>query len=250
MTSANIQATDDGISINGPTNAIATIIIGTESGQQTLSMSQSLNDLSNNTEYSLSLSGVTNALDVLFDNDDQVTSLNVALPFWLAGEDIHYVKAAAESFWNKINQHAQWQNTQIDPLTCNEELLTLLAWERDLERFADETLDIFRFRVNYAYANAKDAGSAAGMIAIFERLGIDIIALYERHYVTDWDVITIQVTEQQLSENNDLFNQIINQYGRTCRRYEFATEANTTLNLANIEFNGSQEFTEVTYVPV
>jgi hypothetical protein len=173
----------------------------------------------------------------------------INLPFWLQEADVNAVKRAAEGFWNTLEAHAQWQNSQLDPLTCNEQLLTLLAWERDIERLPSETLSMFRQRVQHAYINAKDAGSFAGMLAIFERLGIDIIAMYERSYPTDWDVITIHVTEQQLADDNELFNQIINQYGRTCKRYEFTTDAVTGLNLAHIEFGGSQEFNEVTYVP-
>jgi len=174
--------------------------------------------------------------------------IDIKLPFWLNDENVLAIKNAATGFWQKIQNHVDWQLTQADPLTCNEQILDLIAWEKDVTRLPSETLSMYRNRVNFAFINAQDAGSVAGMFAIFDRLGIDIETMYERHYVQDWDVITIEVTEQQLSTNNDLFNQIIQQYGRTCRRYEFVTVSNLNVNLAVCEFAGSQEFTEVQYV--
>ncbi|EAY3663382.1 hypothetical protein FGR12_22140, partial [Salmonella enterica] len=73
----------------------------------------------------------------------------------------------------------------------------------------------------YAFVNARDAGSVEGFISIFERLGIGYVELLERQPGIDWDVIQVRVTDSQIATNTQLMIQIIRQYGRTCRRYQF-----------------------------
>ncbi|EAT5563884.1 hypothetical protein ABRF96_004643, partial [Salmonella enterica subsp. enterica serovar Chester] len=84
-----------------------------------------------------------------------------------------------------------------------------------------EPLELFRRRVAYAFVNARDAGSVEGFISIFERLGIGYVELMERQPGIDWDVIQVRVTDSQIATNTQLMIQIIRQYGRTCRRYQF-----------------------------
>ncbi|ELM2914663.1 hypothetical protein RYT22_000068 [Salmonella enterica] len=109
----------------------------------------------------------------------------------------------------------------VDPLTCTPALLNLLAYDRDISRFDGEPLELFRRRVAYAFVNARDAGSVEGFISIFERLGIGYVELMERQPGIDWDVIQVRVTDSQIATNTQLMIQIIRQYGRTCRRYQF-----------------------------
>ncbi len=45
--------------------------------------------------------------------------------------------------------------------------------------------------------------------------------LFERQPDIDWDVILVRVTDSQIADNTQLLIQIIRQYGRTCRRYQF-----------------------------
>jgi len=75
--------------------------------------------------------------------------------------------------------------------------------------------------VKYAFLNAKDAGSKAGFIRIFERLGIGYVEIEERFDVENWDVIKIRLSDSQLAKKTELLNLIIRKYGRTCRRYTF-----------------------------
>jgi P2-related tail formation protein len=173
----------------------------------------------------------------------------IDLTFWLSGDILKRLKTAAEQFWNKVQDYAQWPQQQLDALTCHATLLKLLAWERDVDRLPNEPLSVFRLRVKYAYLNARDAGSVAGFKRIFARLNIDIIEMQERNDQVNWDVITILITDSELQANEPLITSIIDQYGRTCRRYELTTYDVTTVNIAVIEFSGSQEFTEVEYVP-
>jgi len=120
---------------------------------------------------------------------------------------------------------------QFDPLTCIEPVLNLIAYDRDITRFSGEPLSLFRKRVAYAFINARDAGSVEGFINIFERLGIGYVELVERQPDIDWDVIMVRVTDSQIADNTQLMIQIIRQYGRTCRRYQF--EVITSDSLAN-----------------
>lgn len=82
-------------------------------------------------------------------------------------------------------------------------------------------MTLFRKRVAFAFVNARDAGSVEGFINIFERLGIGYVELFERQPDIDWDVILVRVTDSQIADNTQLLIQIIRQYGRTCRRYQF-----------------------------
>jgi hypothetical protein len=146
--------------------------------------------------------------------------IDIKLPFWLDGVEIGKLRDAAASFWQSIETTLAWPLTQFDPLTCSEGILALLAWQRDIERFKDEPMDIYRKRVAFAYVNAEDAGSKAGFIRIFERLGIGYLEIYERVDPVDWDVVLLRLSESQLSENTELLMRIIEKYGRTCRRYQ------------------------------
>lgn len=146
--------------------------------------------------------------------------MEIKLPFWLDGVELGKLRDAAASFWQAIETGIAWPLTQFDPLTCSEGILALLAWQRDIERFKDEPMDIYRKRVAFAYVNAEDAGSTAGFIRIFERLGIGYLEIYERVDPVDWDVVLLRLSESQLSENTELLMRIIEKYGRTCRRYQ------------------------------
>jgi hypothetical protein len=73
--------------------------------------------------------------------------------------------------------------------------------------------------VKYAEQNAMDAGSKAGFIQIFDRLGIGYLEMLEREDEVNWDVISLRLSDSQIAENIDLLDYVIQQYGRTCRRY-------------------------------
>lgn len=145
----------------------------------------------------------------------------IKLPSWMNNGEPLALLRAARKFWLKVWRWVNWPLNQFDPLTCSEALLGLLAYQRDITRFNGEPLTLFRRRVAYAFINARDAGSVAGFIAIFQRLGIGYVELLERQPGIDWDVISVRVTDGQVSENPELLMLIIQQYGRTCRRYRF-----------------------------
>ncbi|KDE35129.1 hypothetical protein AW40_18360 [Kosakonia radicincitans UMEnt01/12] len=145
----------------------------------------------------------------------------LALPFWMnEGEPLKLLRAA-RTFWQQVYGWVTWPVNQLDPLTCTEAMLSLIAYDRDISRFDGEPLALFRKRVAYAFVNAADAGSVEGFINIFQRLGIGLVELLERQPGIDWDVIVLRVTDGQIASNTQLMMRIIQQYGRTCRRYQF-----------------------------
>ncbi|MGH8333473.1 MAG: phage tail protein, partial [Pseudomonas sp.] len=130
---------------------------------------------------------------------------------------------------------------QIDPDTCHLTILELWAWQRDVTRFNGEPEALFRLRVKYAFINSVDAGSTAGMKRIFERLGVGYVEIEERQPDRDWDVVLLKFSNTQLSLNPELLRVLIQQYGRTCRRYDFVTITPVALQIALIDFNDDQQ---------
>lgn len=153
------------------------------------------------------------------DFDKKLAGLR--LPTWMRKGEPEKLLKAARRFWAQVYGWITWPVSQFDPLTCSEPLLNLLAYDRDITRFNGEPLSLFRRRVAFAFINARDAGSVSGFISIFERLGIGYVELIERQAGIDWDVIQVRVSDSQIADNAQLLLQIIQQYGRTCRRYQF-----------------------------
>lgn len=165
--------------------------------------------------------------------------INLKLPFWNSrGNSIPLVRAA-QLFWQKIETSLRWFLTQSDPDTCTEAKLKLIAWERGITRFDGEPLWLFRLRTKHAFINSQDAGSVAGIKRIFSRLGIGYVEVDERVSGSDWDVIVLRMSDGQLSQNTTLLKVLIEQYGRTCRRYEFNVITTTDVYMATIEANNN-----------
>ncbi|WP_027615463.1 phage tail protein [Pseudomonas sp. LAIL14HWK12:I9] len=166
--------------------------------------------------------------------------IKLKLPFWLEGVELTKLKNAAQSWWEKVEQWLNWPLLQIDAETCHMTVLDLLAWQRDIHRFQGEPETLYRLRVKYAFINAVEAGSTAGMIRIFQRLGIGYVEIQERLPDQDWDIVSLLLSDSQLSENPVLLRVLIQQYGRTCRRYEFSTITPVSVGVCLVEFNDDQ----------
>lgn len=161
----------------------------------------------------------------------------ITLPMWFDGSEVSKLKAAAGHWFELLGQWARWPMDQLDPETCSEGILELIAWQRDIDRFEGETLSLFRRRVKYAWANARDAGSVAGFKRIFERLGIGYVEIQERLVDRDWDIVAIRLSDRQFAENQSLLNVLIQHYGRTCRRYEWTVITTVQVGIHGHEFN-------------
>ncbi len=160
------------------------------------------------------------------------------VPWWQDGETIseelkepYFLSKGVYQFFKLIKGWMTYPLNQSAPLTCSESLLNLMAWDRDITRFSGEPLSLYRKRVKYAAINAKDAGTVAGFKAIFARLGIGIAAFKERQN-EDWDIVTIEMTDNDLSANSALVQTLVEQYGLTCRRYRVEVSYPSTLYIA------------------
>lgn len=167
--------------------------------------------------------------------------IKLDLPFWLAGVELSKLKTAAQSWWTKVEGWLHWPLLQMDADTCHLTILDLLAWQRDITRFKGEPESLYRKRVKYAFINAVDAGSTAGMKRILQRLGVGYVEIEERTPDRDWDVVLLRLTNTQLANNQDLLRVLISQYGRTCRRYDFVTITSLPVGLVTVHFNDDQQ---------
>ncbi|WP_460098273.1 phage tail protein [Pseudomonas sp. H3_C08] len=167
--------------------------------------------------------------------------IKLNLKFWLAGTELTKLKDAAQSWWEKVEGWLRWPLMQMDADTCHLIVLDLLAWQRDITRFKGEPEALYRLRVKFAFINAVDAGSTAGMKRILVRLGVGYVEIEERMPDRDWDVVLLRFSDTQLSQNPELLRVLIQQYGRTCRRYDFVTITSVPMGIAVVDFNDDQQ---------
>ena len=168
--------------------------------------------------------------------------IKLELIFWQKGKvtfELEKLRSAAQRFFVQVQAWITWPLNQLDTETCILPILDLIAWQRDVTRFSGEPLDLYRKRVTYAYANSHDAGSTAGMKRIFVRLGIGYVELAERTDPVNWDLITVRLSDSQLSSNQTLIELLLRYYGRTCRRYNVEIINPVTLSLGAQQFQHS-----------
>lgn len=163
------------------------------------------------------------------------------LPFWLSAGELAKLKAASQAWWETVERWVQWPLLQMDPERCHLTILDLLAWQRDITRFRGEPESLYRLRVKFAFINSVDAGSTSGLMRILHRLGVGYVEIEERLADRDWDVVLLKLSDSQISDNPELLRVIVQQYGRTCRRYDFLTITPVTLLVAAVDFNDDQQ---------
>lgn len=166
------------------------------------------------------------------------------LPPWLNRGGAKQLADFLQVWWAQVTTWLSAPLTQIDPATCTLGVLHLIAGGRNVTRFSGEPESLYRLRVTHAFINAKDAGSVAGIKRIFERLGIGYVEVLERQKNKDWDVIILQLSDAQLSQNQDLLKLLLTKYGRTCRRYEFNIISPIGVGISAKEFNHVWYFDE------
>ncbi|MGB0894015.1 MAG: phage tail protein [Parashewanella sp.] len=178
------------------------------------------------------------------DNKFQLPALK--LPFWMDGESLNTEKKDQQQepvmltngisrFWGSIRKVMLWPLMQLDAENCAIALVDLLAWERSIVRFNNEPEWLYRKRVKFATINAFDAGSTAGFIRIMQRLGLRVFNIRERQPDQDWDRVSIEIDDSKTAPNSILLGELIRQYGRTCRRYDFASSRIVANRIACVE---------------
>ncbi len=167
----------------------------------------------------------------------------INLKWWVSGKHPTNLINLITAWVEQVKAWLEFVATNDDPQTCEPEVLELLAWERRVNRLPNEPTWLFRNRVEYAFLNARDAGSTAGFVRIFERLGLGFVKLDERpvDQGRDWDVIILEMTGGELADNSALLSEVVNLYGRTCRRYEFTVTTVTPIVLGAGEFSSNHE---------
>ncbi|QTL95528.1 phage tail protein [Aeromonas jandaei] len=155
-------------------------------------------------------------------------------PWWEDGTTISrtvaepaFLVKGIMTFWAKVRGWLLLPLDQ-DPLTCSVPVLSLIAWERGQVRVPGEPLELFRKRVKFAFVNAQDAGEVAGFKRIFARLGLGACELHERQPDIPWDVIIVEMDDNDFTRNQMLIESLIQHYGRTCRRYRFKSSYEVT----------------------
>ena len=153
--------------------------------------------------------------------DDTPKVPTPTLPFWMDGEEARKICRAARAFFQRLGEAAIWPARQCNPLECTPEVLDIIAWQRCVTRYPGEPERLYRLRVAHAYANARDAGQTAGWARIFERLELGDVTLRERVPGQDWDRVGILADDSQFPDQQNVLEIIVEDYGRTCRRYYF-----------------------------
>jgi len=161
--------------------------------------------------------------------------------FWMKEGESPSLVTLSQSWWTRVKTWLQWIISDIDVETAPLALVTLLGWQRDIDRFPSEPERLFRLRVKFALANAKDSGCKSGFERIWERLGLGDIKQYERFDAENWDVIRLQIDEGIFGEYYWLLDELIQRYGRTCRRYELVSSAPVPVCLRLFDFTYASE---------
>lgn len=164
---------------------------------------------------------------------------------WLArpGSELDKLRKGAVRFWQRFVEMLQFPAKQLDPMTAELEFVHLLAWERDIAQIPGESELIYRTRVKYALPFAKGAGSKAGWLEMFNKLGIPQLTIDERFSEIDWDVVDLQFLDADLGSRQALIDYICRQYGRTTRRYQLSTIAIMPVTSRLSAFSNHQNYT-------
>jgi hypothetical protein len=143
----------------------------------------------------------------------------IELPTWMNGIDVTALAKAAEEYWHTVEGYLLWWLEQLNEDDAALPILDLLAWERGINRLDGESVELYSLRIKHALANSEDAGYGIGMERIFKRLGFGYIEINERLPTYDWDMVEVALIEDEFEGQQALVEELIKQYGRTCRRY-------------------------------
>ncbi|MCG7588042.1 phage tail protein [Photobacterium sp. OFAV2-7] len=170
----------------------------------------------------------------------------IKFKWWMGRGELAKFARALHNYWGHVEAALKMPLEQHDPLTAPLGIVDLLAWQRDVKRLGQEPEDIYRIRVAHSYSFARDGGSKAGWEEMFDKLGYPHIAQDERLKEVDWDVISLQIRDGDLTDVPELLDTVIRQYGRTCRRYQYTTYIEMPIAAKPQAIEASYETTHIT----
>lgn len=147
--------------------------------------------------------------------------IDIKLPIWLNKNAVAALATASAEYWQSLlDELQQWpEKLRLDSDNPAAELIDVIAAGRNVQRIKNEPLNIYHARVKHAIANAKDAGGNAGIQRVFERMGFSLVQVKERIEGHEWDMVEISLLADEYNPQQQLVNELIRTYGRTCRRY-------------------------------
>jgi len=160
-----------------------------------------------------------------------MADLKLILPFWMRGVRATALVKTCQRWWDLVAVWIAFPLGVFDAQTASIGIVDLLAWQRGIVRFNGEDEALYRLRVKFAYVNAVDAGTPAGMQRIFARLGAINVTIDERLPDLDWDVLRLNLPQNAPANLLLLLDALLTQYGRTCRRWIFKQDLVTPNNV-------------------
>lgn len=161
--------------------------------------------------------------------------------YWLEGLEIVKLVKAVKSFYAKAEVWIQVPLKQKDIENCHPSMLSIHGWGRRTDRFPGEDIDLYRSRVHNAFTNNQDAGFIRGLEDMLDRFGVPEYEIFERLPQVDPDVVTIQLPQGGITEDQDLLLKIFQEYGRTCRRYSQTVNEIVEINIPSTMVGHNQE---------
>lgn len=163
------------------------------------------------------------------------------LPLWMKkvkeGE-IYKIGKVIELLINDLSGWYQEAAIQLNIDTCHDEIVDLYAWESHLYQVRGESKDLFRLRVKNAFLTAQESGYKHGLEKILTEHGVSNFTVQERVPGEDWDKIYIEFdNEELLNVPSEVLDQILQEWGRTCRRYitSFIEKTSNDILMGSVE---------------
>lgn len=150
---------------------------------------------------------------------------DLKLPVWMSGKNTQALKRVAIAWWQQVEM---WLKTPLDlgnALDAPIAIVDLLAYQRNVNRYRNEPEWLYRLRTHFAFLNAKDAGTGAGMKRIFERLEMPVFGIDERIEGYDWDMLRLRAGVDTYTKHRTALDIVLTEYRRTCRRWIIDVES-------------------------
>ena len=77
--------------------------------------------------------------------------MKIKLPFWMDKGELSKIAVLLGKWWDYVLSAVKFPFNILDEEHCSERILNLIAYQRDVERFEGEPLELFRKRVKYAF---------------------------------------------------------------------------------------------------